>query len=84
MAKRTYRRRGYRRHYYSRAKIMRNYFKAKLDTIQKIQWTADGANFTTGSIGTTRTISDLVGLCVDWQYWRQLFHTSFALEKVLT
>lgn len=54
---------------------MRNYFKAKLDTVQKIQWTGDGANFTTGSAGTTRTISDLVALCVDWQYWRQLFHT---------
>ena len=76
MVKRTYAyRRYYRRNFYNRTRTMRNYFKAKLDTVQKIQWTGDGANFTTGTTGTTRTIADLVALCVDWQYWRQLFHT---------
>lgn len=66
----------YTRRYRRRAKrIMRNYFKAKLDTVQKVQWTEAGANFVTGSTGNTRTVQDLLQLCNDWQYWRQLFHT---------
>lgn len=54
---------------------MRNYFKAKMDTVQKLNWTANGAFFVTGSEGNSRNLNDLLGLCNDWQYWRQLFHT---------
>lgn len=54
---------------------MRNYFKAKLDTVQKISWSNQGIFFTSGNQGTTRTLHDLVTLCPDWAAWQQLFHT---------
>lgn len=56
-------------------RIMKNYFKAKLDTVQKIAWNDQGANFITGNTGTTRNLNDLIQLCPDWGHWRELFHT---------
>lgn len=68
--------RKYRRYYRKvKARILRNYFKGKLDTVQKVTWTGNGAFFVTGGQGTTRTLSDLLQLCGDWQYYRQIFHT---------
>lgn len=54
---------------------MRNYFKARLDTIQKVVWNADGAHFATGTQSTNRQINDLLQLCNDWDSWRTVFHT---------
>ena len=77
MAKKTYRR-YYRRYFYNRNKIMRNYFKAKLDTVQKVLWTGDGVKFITGGTSTNKPIPTLLQLCPDWESWRLLFH-SFKL-----
>lgn len=77
--------RATRRRYYARRtkKIMRNYFKARLDCIQTIQHTTDGTNFRENN-QATRTLPALLELCNDWGMYRQLFHsfrlTGFAIQ----
>lgn len=64
--------------YYGRKnmlRVMRNYFKARLDTIQKVVWNANGVNFSTGTQGTNRDLRTLLELCADWSAWHTLFHT---------
>lgn len=65
-------------------KVMRNYFKARLDTVQKVVWNTDGIHFVTTSQGTNRTLADLIQLCNDWDSWRTVFHsfkiTGMAVE----
>lgn len=85
MVKYTKKRNYYK--YYSRKnmnKVMRNYFKARLDTIQKVLWNNDGIHFVTTAQGTDRTLADLVQLCNDWDSWRTVFHsfkiTGMAVE----
>lgn len=70
MAK-TYRRR-YRRNV---NKLMRNYFKARLDTVQKLVWNTDGIKFVTDGEATNRDVKTLLELCNDWDAWRLVFHT---------
>lgn len=76
----TYRRR-YRRYRYNRSKIMRNYFKAKLDVIQKVLWTSDGVKFVSEGSANSKPIPTLLELCPDWATWRLLFH-SFKLTGI--
>lgn len=86
MVKKTYKKFYFKRNLYYRNKIMRNYFKAKLDVIQKVLWTGDGIKFITGGSSDSKAIPALLELCPDWSTWRLLFHsyklTGVAVEVV--
>lgn len=76
-----YRRKYYRK--YNLYKVMRNYFKAKLDYLLRIKYFNSGLNFIEWTTNA-KPIADLLGSCKDWDYYKRLFHsfklTGMALE----
>ena len=79
MAKRRYKR--YRRHNIGR--LLRNYYKAKLDYLIRIKYQQSGVMFIEWSTNA-KPIADLLNACKDWDYYKRLFHsfkvTGMALE----
>lgn len=84
MAKRTYRR-YYRRNFYNRVKIMRNYFKARLDTSMRAALDTAGFKFIENN-ASTRNLAQVLESCSDWNAYKQLFHTfkltGLAMEAI--
>lgn len=78
MAKRRY---YYRRKRYYRYKIMKNYFKARLDTAMRVALDNAGFKFIENN-ATTRNLAQVLESCSDWAAFKQLFH-SFKLTGVL-
>lgn len=82
MVKYTRKKRYYRRT--NIKKVMRNYFKARLDTVQKLVWNSEGIQFVTDGQATNRDLKVLLELCNDWDVWRLVFHnfkiTGLAVE----
>lgn len=86
MAKSGYRKRYYyRRYYYSKAKLMRNYFKARLDTSMRAALDTAGFKFIENN-ATSRNLAQVLESCSDWVAYKQLFHTfkvtGIAMEAV--
>ena len=84
MAKRTYRR-YYRKNFYNRAKILRNYFKARLDTSMRAALDTAGFKFIENN-ATSRNLAQVLESCSDWNAYKQLFHTfkltGLAMEAI--
>ena len=77
MAKK-YKKRYYKKKSTNLNKVMRNYFKVKLDTIEKVIWTGNGIAFVVSGEATSRNLYTLLERTPDWGVWRTLFH-SFKL-----
>ena len=78
MVKRYYRKYYYRK--YNRAKILRNYFKARLDTSMRAALDTAGFKFIENN-ATSRNLAQVLESCSDWNAFKQLFHT-FKLPGV--
>ena len=78
MVKRYYRKYYYRK--YNRAKILRNYFKARLDTSMRAALDTAGFKFIENN-ATSRNLAQVLESCSDWNAFKQLFHT-FKLTGV--
>lgn len=77
MAK-TYKRKYRKR--YSINKLLRNYYKAKLDYLIRIKYQQSGVMFIEWNTNA-KPLADLIAACKDWDYYKRLFH-SFKLTGV--
>lgn len=73
MVKRRYKRYGYRKRG-SVAKIMRNYFKAKMDYVMRVAYDSSGVKFLEWN-ASQKNINGLLEACSDWAPYTKIFHT---------